>query len=311
VTADNPFPADPVLKAGKLLFKCPTCPDTVSVMQHKIDPIIGVNVACSGCKNISHVPGGFDSEPRAPGMRITGGVRVPIARFSDWYYENPLIASLIQTGQSDLLNDHGLWAFCGACYHQYPATVLTSLVIAQSMAQRGAGGFMFTARTPGSAKDMDALRSGHCSHCRHKELIVIATEIPDNVRNGIPKSKNDATTIAADKAPRQKVNFRGAIGAKAIITIVAIGSIVALLYWAMVSLPGQQNQAGAICWTYELKQFGGTRSQAWDKFLDNRTRKLLPYNQFIVDVVLHNPQLKDDGYVFLRQKNYILPELCR
>jgi hypothetical protein len=47
-TADNPFPTDPVLKAGKLLFKCPTCPNIVSVTQQQIDPIIGVNVACSG-----------------------------------------------------------------------------------------------------------------------------------------------------------------------------------------------------------------------------------------------------------------------
>lgn len=193
MTTVNPFTTDSVLKAGKILFKCPTCPNTVSVTLQQIDPIIGVNVICSGCKNISHVPGGYKAEPKPPGMRITGSVRVPIAKFSDWYFEHPVISSLIKSGQSDLLHDHGLWAFCGVCYHQFPATVLCSFSIAWSAAQRGAGGYMFFANTPDSAKDMDALRSGHCSHCKHNNLIVIATEIPDYVRNVITRSKNKMT----------------------------------------------------------------------------------------------------------------------
>lgn len=72
----------------------------------------------------------------------------------------------------------------------------------------------------------------------------------------------------------------------------------------------QQTPAGGICWTHDVKNFDGNRSQAWDNILDDKTKKLLQYNQFIVDVVLHNPQLKDDGYVFDGRKTYILPELC-
>jgi hypothetical protein len=72
----------------------------------------------------------------------------------------------------------------------------------------------------------------------------------------------------------------------------------------------QQNQVGGICWTYELKNFDGNRSQVWDLILDDKTKKLLEYKQFKDDVVIHNPQLKDDGYVFYGQKTYVLPELC-
>ncbi len=341
LTADNPTTTYTVLKAGKLLFKCPTCPNTVSVTLQKIDPIIGVNVACSGCKNISHVPGGLIAEPTPPGMRITGGGRVPIAQFSKWYYENPLITSVIQRGQSDLLSDYGLWAFCGACYHQFPAIVLTFLAISQSMAQRTSDGFMFTGHTPDSEKDMDALRSGHCSHCMHKNLIVIAADIPDNVRNAILESKENNTSITANKVLKQKGDFPGGINTIVIITIVAIGIIIAFLFWGRGKLPdlstiptlesqtvfpismststpsestlvppSPQNQSGGICWTYELKNFDGNRSQAWDEVLSDKTKKKLQYYQFIVDVVLHNPQLKDDGYVFYGRKTYILPELC-
>jgi hypothetical protein len=181
----NPFTTDVVIKSGILLFKCPTCPNTTSVTLQQIDPIIGVSVACSSCKNISHVPGIYKTEPKPPGMKITGSVRVPIAKFADLYFEHPLIQSLINSGQSDLLFDYGLWAFCGACYHQFPATVLWAF----SMAHR-TGGFVFNARTPDSAIDMNALRDGHCSHCQHKNLIVVVTEIPDYVRNVIMSKKN-------------------------------------------------------------------------------------------------------------------------
>jgi hypothetical protein len=188
VANTNPFTTDVAIKSGTLLFKCPTCPNTISVTLQQIDPIVGISVLCSSCKNISHIPGIYKTDPKPAGMRITGGIRVPIAEFSDWYYKHPLITSLVEKGQSDLLNDYGVWAFCSACYHQYPSTILTSLAISQSMAQRGAGGFMLMANTPDSKKDMNALGAGHCSHCNQTFLIVIATEIPDYVRSVI-KSK--------------------------------------------------------------------------------------------------------------------------
>jgi hypothetical protein len=73
---------------------------------------------------------------------------------------------------------------------------------------------------------------------------------------------------------------------------------------------GQPLLADGICWTFELKNFDGNRSQVWDTVLDGNTKKLLQYNQFLSAIVLQNPQLKDDGYVFDSQKTYRLPELC-
>jgi hypothetical protein len=176
----NPFTTDVVIKSGTLLFKCPTCPNILSATLHQIDPIIGVSLACSSCRNISHVPGIYKTEPKTPGMKITGSVRVLISKFADFYFEHPLISSLIDSGQSDLLFDYGLWAFCSACYHQFPATVLWAF----SMVHR-TGGFIFNAQTPDSTIDMKALRDGHCSHCQNKNLIVVVTDVPDHVRNVI------------------------------------------------------------------------------------------------------------------------------
>jgi hypothetical protein len=181
----NPITSEAVVKAGTLLFKCPTCSNKVSVPMRQIDPIIGVSVVCTRCKNISHVPGIYKTEPKPAGMSITGSIRVPITKFPNLYFEHPLIQSLIKSGQSDLLFDYGLWAFCGACYHQFPARVLWAFSIADR-----AGGFVFNAQTPDSARDMNALRDGHCSHCQHQNLIVVVTEIPDYVRKVIAsKSK--------------------------------------------------------------------------------------------------------------------------
>jgi hypothetical protein len=340
-TAENPIPPDEILKEENLHFKCPTCPNILSVNPQQIDSIVGINVACPACKNISHVPGGFKAEQTPSAKRITGGVRVPIVKFSDWYYENPVITSLIQRGQSDLLDNYGLWAFCSVCYHQFSATILTPLAIAQSMTKRGAGGFVFTARIPGSAKDMDALRSGHCSHCKGTSLIVIAAEIPDNVHNVIATGQKNTAYLPAGNTPRQKAGFPFAVSTKRFVIILAIVGIFALLFWAifhppdlsalmaLISRPGapsslstpalskptsvppvQQNQLGGLCWTYELKNFDGNRSQVWENVLDDKTKKQLKYKQFIDDVVLQNPQLIDDGYVFYSQKTYKLPELC-
>ena len=182
---NNPFTSDAVVKGEMIQFKCPTCPNTVSVALQQIDLIIGVSVLCPRCKNVAHVPGVYKTTPSSPGMKISGSVRVPISQFSDWFYAHPYITALIKSGQSELLYDYGLWGFCAACYHQFPATVLWSVSIAQR-----AGGFVFGAQTPESARDMNALIAGHCSHCQHRELIVVAAEIPDYVRDVILKKKS-------------------------------------------------------------------------------------------------------------------------
>jgi hypothetical protein len=72
----------------------------------------------------------------------------------------------------------------------------------------------------------------------------------------------------------------------------------------------QLKKAGDICWTRELKDYSGNRSEVWNKYLDDNMKKLLPFDQFTVDVTLNNPQLSADGYVFSAKKTYLLPELC-
>jgi hypothetical protein len=183
-TGENPFTAEGIQNAGAFFFKCPTCSNTLSTSLLQIDPIIGVNVACPQCKNISHVPGAYKTWANPSGMKITGGVRVPVSQFGEWYFGHPLIQGLIKTGQSDLLYNHGLWAFCSTCYHQFPATVLSTFAIASR-----AGGLVFNARTPDSARDMDALRAGYCPQCQNTTLIVIAAEIPVYVRDVISQTK--------------------------------------------------------------------------------------------------------------------------
>ena len=70
VASANPFTNDVVIKSGMLLFKCPTCPSNINVPLQNIDPIVGISVLCSNCKNIIHVPGMYKTEPKPAGMRI-------------------------------------------------------------------------------------------------------------------------------------------------------------------------------------------------------------------------------------------------
>ena len=65
-----------------------------------------------------------------------------------------------------------------------------------------------------------------------------------------------------------------------------------------------------ICWTNKLTVIEGNRSQVWENIIDKEIRTLLPFNQFKTDVVQHNPQLLADGYIFIREKTYLLPEMC-
>lgn len=117
-----------------------------------------------------------------------GSIRVPIAGFSDLYYEHSMITGIVSKGESDLYNDYGLWLFCAKCLHQFPSTLTAMFAIQQSMAKRGGGGMFFNANSQASASDMDGLMKGRCAKCGHNELFVVVAEVPDEVRR-VSKSK--------------------------------------------------------------------------------------------------------------------------
>jgi len=196
----NPFTADVAIQSETLVFKCPTCPNPIRAPLQNIDPIVGLSVLCPSCKNVSHVPGIYKTELKPTDTRITGSVRVPIANLWDWYYEHPYIVSLIKSGQASLLYDYGFWAYCGACYHEFHATVLISFIITMRRPTT------FFAKTPDSARDYNALRDGQCAHCQHKDILVIVSEIPDYVRNVIASrtkgSEAKMRETKTDKFPR-------------------------------------------------------------------------------------------------------------
>ncbi len=70
-------------------------------------------------------------------------------------------------------------------------------------------------------------------------------------------------------------------------------------------------QEGEICWTDELTNFNGNRSQVWDDYLKEEIKAKLSFTQFKDEVVSHNPVLAADGYIFYSQKTYLLPESCQ
>lgn len=138
-------------------------------------------VTCPKCRH--EFP--YHAEVQLPKKRIYGSIRLPIADFSDLYYEHPMITAEVSRGESDLFNDHGLWIFCGKCLHAFPSTLTATLAIHQSMAKRGAGGMFFNANSPASAKDMDGLLKNRCAHCGYNEILILVTEIPEEVRRAI------------------------------------------------------------------------------------------------------------------------------
>jgi hypothetical protein len=66
----------------------------------------------------------------------------------------------------------------------------------------------------------------------------------------------------------------------------------------------------SICWTNKVNLIEGNRFQVWENVINEEIRTLLPFDQFKTDVVQHNPQLIVDGYIFYREKFYLLPEMC-
>lgn len=227
---ETPFNFDARYVLGGIEFQCPTCPNVLRVALAQIDPVIGVNVICTSCRGVSHLPGAYklpsettiivcvncgqklrvpytppgsgrpvtcpkcrtefpyQAIPDLPKAKISGSIRVPVTGFSELYYAHPWIAAVVGKGESDLLNNYGLWAFCASCLHAFPPSVLSTLAIQQSMEARGStGGFIFNANSEASAKDMGGLRKGQCAHCGHKEILVLVAEITDAMRAEIRK----------------------------------------------------------------------------------------------------------------------------
>jgi hypothetical protein len=175
------------LEGKTLRYLCPTCMLPVRVQRSKIDPIVGTNVICSNCKNISHIPGAFGTGTLPSNLKITGGVIVPIKDFSEWYFHHPIVNSLIITRSTDLLCQYGLWGTCAKCSHQYRRTVLYLLPAVQDPFDPSKTTLI--AKSAESADDFRALTSGKCPSCGYDKMICIITDIPEYVRETIKTKK--------------------------------------------------------------------------------------------------------------------------
>jgi hypothetical protein len=158
----------------------------VRVERSKIDPVIGINVVCSNCKNISHIPGAFGRGTLPPNLKITGGVIVPIREFGDWYFHHPVAKSLMNKESTEFLYEYGLWGSCGKCFRQYEKTVLYVFPAYQDMNPEQ---ITFMANSAESADDFRALMSGKCPSCGYDKMICIMTDIPGYVQEAIKAKK--------------------------------------------------------------------------------------------------------------------------
>ncbi|MHB1314575.1 MAG: hypothetical protein ACYCX2_03725 [Christensenellales bacterium] len=190
----NPTSTYILISGGKFTFKCPICQSTIIVSIQNVDAIIGINVICLSCKNVIHVPGGYKTWPKPSGLKITGGVQVPISNYVDWFFSHPLVVSLKKSNKMDLLYDYGLWGFCPSCYYQYSATVLSYTFPVFHMSKPSEGFVLLTSR-PDSENVVSSLKSGHCPKCSNTNLIVIVAEIPSYVQNIFFKKTRQHTDI--------------------------------------------------------------------------------------------------------------------
>ncbi|MCB9420428.1 MAG: hypothetical protein H6667_11530 [Ardenticatenaceae bacterium] len=60
-------------------------------------------------------------------------------------------------------------------------------------------------------------------------------------------------------------------------------------------------------WTRTVTGFSGNRWQAWQQYVENQVSGIT-WDQFKDDVLIYNPDLEADGYVFQAGKQYILPQ---
>jgi len=66
--------------------------------------------------------------------------------------------------------------------------------------------------------------------------------------------------------------------------------------------------SGKITWTRRLTGFYGNRWQAWEQFVKDQVPGIT-WQEFKDQVLVYNPHLEADGYIFRREKEYLLPEI--
>jgi len=182
---ENPFTTNAKVDAG-IEFQCPMCSERITYPNPRVEPILGGHFECNSCKDISHIPSAFFSAAKPPGLKITAGVLVPIAQWSEWYHSHPAFCSLLRTNSTSLHDNYGLWAFCARCYYLYQKSVLSVL----SLTQQGGPTLPFGASSIESALEMRALTAGHCPRCGDAVLIAIMADVPVYVREAIETWKH-------------------------------------------------------------------------------------------------------------------------
>lgn len=65
--------------------------------------------------------------------------------------------------------------------------------------------------------------------------------------------------------------------------------------------------ANGISWSRSLTSFSGNRWQAWQQYVEGQVNGIT-WEQFKDDVLIYNPDLEADGYVFQAGKQYLLPQ---
>ncbi len=72
-------------------------------------------------------------------------------------------------------------------------------------------------------------------------------------------------------------------------------------------LPENVSVQPEVFWTRQLTGFFGNRWEAWERFVKGRAAGIA-WSEFVVQVVEHNPKLKEDEWVFRREETYWLPQ---
>ena len=62
-----------------------------------------------------------------------------------------------------------------------------------------------------------------------------------------------------------------------------------------------------ISWNRSLTGFSGNRWQVWQQYVEGQVNGIT-WEQFKDDVLIYNPDLEADGFVFQAGKQYVLPQ---
>jgi hypothetical protein len=66
------------------------------------------------------------------------------------------------------------------------------------------------------------------------------------------------------------------------------------------------NNNGGLAWNMQMRGYYGTRWEVWEYFINGRVPGI-NWETFKESVLVHNPQLEADGFVFYPDKTYLLP----